>query len=260
MAPVPATRAPAPGVRAMKALRIAAHFGHAVLLVVLRFPAWSREQRLQRIQRWSQQVLASLQIQVHSKQPPRPGFAGLVVANHLSWLDILVLQSLLPGVFIAKSEVRRWPVVGFLAAACATIFVNRSSPRSARAMVEHSAAAMAQGDAVIVFPEGTSSNGEDLGSFHANIFESAIRAQAPVQLLTLKYLDTATGEVAEAAHFVGDMSLLSSLQRVIGSSSIQAHVQLGECLSAQGHSRKSLAQHAHQKIRASLLAPTGPSR
>lgn len=236
-------------------MRIAAHFGHAVLLVTLRFPLWNREHKLQRIQRWSQQVLATLHIQVQSDKPAVRGFAGLVVSNHLSWLDILVLQSLIPGVFIAKSEVRRWPVVGFLAAACSTIFVDRRSARSARTMVEHSTAAMGQGYAVVVFPEGTSSNGQDLGSFHANIFESAIRANASVQLLILKYIDTTTGEAAEAAHFIGDMSLLYSLKRVIGSSSIQACMQLVECISAQGHSRKSLAQYAHQKIRAQLLAP-----
>jgi 1-acyl-sn-glycerol-3-phosphate acyltransferase len=122
-------------------------------------------------------------------------------------------------------------------------------------MVDDTAAAIAQGYAVVVFPEGTSSNGKDLGGFHANIFESAIRAQAPVQLLSLQYLDRATGKGAAAAHFINDMTLLGSLQGVMASSTIQARVHIGDCISVQGHTRKSLAQQAHQRIRAHLFTP-----
>ena len=237
---------------AYKALRIAAHFGHGALLVALRFPNWNKAQRLAAIQQWARRVLATLHIEVQCSQAAPPGFAGLVVCNHLSWLDVLVLQSLMPGTFVAKREVRHWPVVGYLAQACATIFVDRASARSAHAMVEDTTAAIAQGYAVVVFPEGTSSDGSALGSFHANIFESAIRARCEVQLLTLHYLDSATGEAATAAHFIGDMTLAQSLKRVMASSTIAARVHLGERVVALGHTRKSLALHAHGKIRAQL--------
>ena len=120
--------------RPAKLLRIALQFGRAAWLVALRFPHLQQVQKLAHIQRWSQQMLAILEIEVASNKLAPSGFAGLVVSNHLSWLDILVLQSLLPGAFVAKTEVRRWPVVGYLAQACATIFVDRASPRSARAM------------------------------------------------------------------------------------------------------------------------------
>ncbi len=238
--------------RLLKSLRIVALFGHAAWLVALRFPRWQQQQRLDAVQRWARQVLAVLQIEVLSTQAAPAGFAGLVVCNHLSWLDILVLQSLMPGCFVAKKEVRRWPVVGYLAQACATIFVDRSSPRSARAMVEHTAAAIAQGYAVVVFPEGTSSDGSSVGSFHANIFESAIRAGSAVQLLTLRYRDRTTGELARSAHFIDDMTLLASLKSVMRTSTIQACVHMGDCIAAQGHSRKSLAQLSHTKIQAQL--------
>jgi 1-acyl-sn-glycerol-3-phosphate acyltransferase len=247
---------PGSGVRAVriaKSLRLAALFGHAAWLVAVRFPRWQQQQRLDAIQRWAQQVLAVLEIEVQSQPLPRAGFAGLVVSNHLSWLDILVVQSLMPACFVAKTEVRRWPVVGYLAQACATIFVNRASPRSARAMVDDTAAAIAQGYAVVVFPEGTSSDGQTLGHFHANIFESAIRAGAGVQLLTLRYRDRATGATAHRAHFIGDMTLASSLHSVMASSTIQACVHWGDCLVSAGHSRKSLAQLSHQKICAQLM-------
>ena len=224
-------------------------------MVALRFPALDKEQKLQEIQRWAQQVLHILEVEVQSNALPQPGFAGLVVCNHLSWMDVLVLQSLMPGAFVAKTEVRGWPVVGYLAQACATIFVDRSSRRSARAMVERTAAAIAQGYCVVVFPEGTSTDGRNVGSFHANIFESAILARCEVQLLTLQYLDRSTGLAAQAAHFTGDMTLLTSLSKVMATSTIQAQLHIGERLSALGHTRKSLALHAHGKIRTHILTP-----
>lgn len=243
-----------PGLRPLKLLQIANHFRRALFLVRVRFPGATRQGTVAHIQQWASQVLRTLDIQVQCNRPPEPGFAGLVVCNHLSWLDILVLQSLLPGSFVAKKEVRSWPLVGYLAAACATIFVDRSSLHSARQMVERTAEAIRQGYAVVVFPEGTSSDGTELGGFHANIFESAIRAGSGVQLVTLQYLDARTGRAAPQAHYIGEMTFLSSLWRVLGSAPITATVHLGECMDSQGQSRKVLAQQAFERIRRQLKA------
>lgn len=242
----------------LKLLRMALQFGRAAWLVQRHFPGLTQAQRLQEVQRWSRRMLQILEIDIACNPLPQTGFAGLVVSNHVSWLDILVLQALLPGAFVAKTEVRRWPVVGFLAEACATIFVDRSSARSARSMVEDTAAAIAQGYAVVVFPEGTSSNGRTVGSFHANIFESALRAQAAVLCLGLHYRDRSTGDAATQAHFTGDMTLLSSIARVVGSSSIQARVQWGDCIPAQGHNRRTLAALAQHTVHAQLASIAGP--
>ena len=172
----------------------------------------------------------------------------------MSWLDILVIQSLTPGIFVAKDEVRRWPLVGSVAQACATIFVQRASARSARAMVDAGVAAFTQGYCVIGFPEGTSSDGCDVGAFHSNIFECAIKAQSPVQPLSVRYLNAQTGLPSEAPVFVGDTSLATSLQRVMASRSIQAQLHFGACIPAHGQSRKTLAAQAHQHVRRQLLS------
>ena len=243
-----------PGFRPFKLLQIASHFRRALFLAAVRFPRATQARIAGDFQQWASQVLRTLQIQVQSNRTPAAGFAGLVVSNHLSWLDILVLQSLMPGIFVAKQEVRGWPVVGYLTQACSTIFVNRSSIRSARQMVDRTADAIQQGYAVVVFPEGTSSDGSDLGAFHANIFESAIRAGSAVQLVTLKYMDTRTGKAATDAHYIGDMTFASSLWRVLGNSSITACVHIGDCIESHGHSRKTLAQQAHKNIRSQLGA------
>jgi 1-acyl-sn-glycerol-3-phosphate acyltransferase len=243
----------APNLPALKALRLLAAIARAGLILSLHFPKLEPEARQTQMQRWASRVLSILDIEVQCCGALPAAGARLVVANHLSWLDILLIQSLLPGVFVAKSEVRRWPLFGRLAQGCATIFVQRSSSRSARAMVDASAAALARGDRVVGFPEGTSTDGADLGVFHANLFQAALQAQVPVLPLTLRYLDSRTGVPSTAALYIGETTLLASIRMVLASASIRAQVHVGECISPEGQSRKSLAVLAHQHIRGQLL-------
>ncbi len=238
----------------LKVLLLAQEFIRAGVLLRWQFSTLQREQKLQSIQRWARKVLQILEIEVHCNQLPDADFAGLVVSNHLSWLDILVIQSLMPGVFVAKAEVGCWPLIGAMARNCATIFVDRATARSAHAMVDSTVAAFEQGYAVIAFPEGTSTDGSDLGRFHANVFEGAIRAQAQVQPVALRYVDANTGLPAESAHFIGETTLLASLRKVLACSSITTQVHLGHCIGSAGHTRKSLCHHAHRVIRTQLLA------
>ncbi len=237
-------------------LRLAAEFARAAWLMLWLFPRLHRDARLNEIRRWAQRVLLILEVEVQCDGCAPPQFCGLLVANHVSWLDILVIQSVLPGVFVAKAEVRRWPLIGALAQACATIFVQRSSSRSARAMVDACVAAFEQGYCVVGFPEGTSGDGADVGVFHSNIFESAIKGKTQVQPLVLRYVDAQTGLPTQAPVFIGDTTLASSVKRVMATPSIQAKLHFGMCISAHGHSRKTLAAQAHQSMRKQLLGAT----
>jgi 1-acyl-sn-glycerol-3-phosphate acyltransferase len=252
-APTPQAIASTRGVRWLRWLRLAVEFARAGWTLWWHFPRLEREGKLDEIKSWAKRVLLILEVEVACHGSPPSGFAGLVVANHVSWLDILVIQSLLPGVFVAKAEVRRWPLVGSLAQACATIFVQRTSARSARAMVDASVAAFGQGYCVVGFPEGTSGDGSDLGVFHSNIFECAIRAKTQVQPLVLRYVNAQTGQPSEAPVFIGDTTLTSSLKRVMATPSIQAQLHFGAWIPAQGHSRKTLAAQTHQSMRGQLL-------
>jgi 1-acyl-sn-glycerol-3-phosphate acyltransferase len=164
----------------------------------------------------------------------------------------------LPGVFVAKAEVRRWPLIGSMAQVCSTIFVERSSRQSARSMVDDTLKALDQGYSVVAFPEGTSSDGTALGDFHANIFEAAIQARTPVQPVTLRYFNSQTGLADDTVPFIGDTTLASSLRKIMASSSIRSYMHLGECIESSGHNRRSLANQAHQRIRRQLaLQPQG---
>ncbi len=242
-----------PHIPALKAFQLLAAIARASLILSLHFPKLDREARQAQTQRWATRVLSILDIEVQCSGALPAAGARLVVANHLSWLDIVLIQSLLPGVFVAKAEVRRWPLFGRLAQGCATIFVQRSSGRSARAMVQASAAALTLGDCVVGFPEGTSTDGADLGVFHANIFQAAVQAQVPVLPLTLRYLDSRTGQPSSAALYIGDTTLLASMRLVLASKSIRAQVHVGESIPPAGHCRKSLAVLARTNIRAQLL-------
>ncbi len=235
-----------------KLMALLLELSRSSLVLCLRFPRLQPDQKLREIQRWACKVLQILQVEVRFEGARPASGANLIVANHVSWLDILVLQSQLPGVFVAKAEVRRWPLIGAMAQVCSTIFVERSSRQSARRMVDDTLKALDQGYSVLAFPEGTSSDGTDLGIFHANIFEAAIQARTPVQPVTLRYFNSHTGLPDDTVLFIGDTTLVSSLRKVMASSSIRSHVHLGDCINSLGHNRRSLAGHAHQRIRQQL--------
>lgn len=238
-----------------KAGRLLAEFIRAIFILWILFPRLDRPQRLDHGRRWAQRILLILGIEIQCDGVSMPAGAGLVVSNHLSWLDILVIQSLMPAVFVAKAEVRGWPLIGWMAHSCATIFVNRSSRVSAREMADSAASLIEQGFSVVAFPEGTSGDGRDLGTFHSNIFEGAIKTGALVQPVTLKHLHGLTGMPTTAAIYIDDMTLMDSLKNVLATSNLIIQVHLGDCIASAGHGRKSLAQHAHQSIRDQLLTP-----
>ena len=235
----------------LKYLRLFHAFAYAFWIVWFRFPKASREKKLALIQSWSSHVLCIMGIDVcmdaAPQQPTSPG-PQLLVANHVSWLDVLIIQSLQPSVFVAKSEVRDWPLVGAIAQACGVIFVDRSSTSSAKKMVDEVANALQHGYCVAGFPEGTSSEGREVSLFHANLFEAAIHHQVDVCPLALRYTDKVTGHLCIKAAFVGDISFLESLHQVIRADSIQVVVHAGKPLPPQGHSRRTLAHLSHRSV------------
>lgn len=241
----------------IKYLRLLFALGDAFFIVWLKFPSASREQKLNYIRNWSAHVLKVMQIRLHAslaygiKELPQ---SQLLVANHVSWLDVLVIQSIQPSVFIAKSEVRRWPLIGPLANACGVIFVDRSSPSSAKKMVEDVSSALQHGYRVAGFPEGTSSEGYVVSLFHANLFEAAINRDAPVTPVALRYTHTTTRCLCLKAAFVGELGFIESLHQIMTEGSINVDLQFGAPLPPQGHSRRTLAHLSHQSVVNQLIS------
>src|SRR6185295_16037591 len=154
---------------------------------------------LKRVGWWNARLLRLLGIALHSSGTPRQG-ATLIVANHVSWLDILAINAVHPCRFVSKADVRHWPLIGWLVACGGTLFIERERKRDALRVVHQVADALRQGQTLAVFPEGTTSDGHGLLPFHANLLQAAVATSTPVQPVALRFSD-ATHEVSIAVEF-----------------------------------------------------------
>ena len=239
----------------MSSLRAAWRLGRATLhalsglaIILFVFPRRSEIQRNAHVQAWALKMLAVLGVRLELYgQPPVSG-PVLLVANHISWLDILVMHAARHCRFVAKAEVRHWPLIGRLATGGGTLFIERESRRDAMRVVHHMAESLKRGEIVAVFPEGTTSNGQDLLPFHANLIQAAISADAPAQPVALSFLDTATRNTSLAPCYIGDDSLVESLWRTLGSPPITAVVRYGAPRKAGGKSRREWATELRSAV------------
>ncbi len=236
----------------IKYLRLIHAFGNAFWILWIKFPRLNRERKLEEIKAWSQHTLEILGIQVLHETSLNPieqsSVPLMFVANHVSWVDALIIQSIQPSIFVAKTEVKAWPIVGSIAKGCGVVFVDRGSPSSARRMVDEVSSALHHGYCVAVFPEGTSSEGNAVSFFHANLFEAAINHNIQIQPLAIRYTNPATGALCLKAAFIGDIGFVQSLHQVMSATGIQAKVHAGDMLSPQGHSRRTLAHLSHRSV------------
>ena len=231
-----------------KLLRGLWHVAVGMWWIYAHFPQLSAEQREMRVQAWSLQLLALWGIHLKVLGQPVLNGPALLVANHISWLDISVIHAARHCRFVAKSDIRNWPLIGTLATGCATLFIERTSRKDALRMVKDMADAMKEGDVVAVFPEGTTSDGRDLLPFHANLIQSAIQADAPVQPMSLKFIDAASGEPSYAPCYIGDDTLVGSMWRTLTASRITAVVHFGEPQTANGRDRRAWVNDLRQDI------------
>jgi 1-acyl-sn-glycerol-3-phosphate acyltransferase len=165
---------------------------------------------------------------------------ALVAANHISWLDIAAVLALEPMRVVAKSEVRRWPVVGLLAARAGTLFIERGRLRRLPATVAEIAAALRAGQHVLVFPEGTTWCGRTRGRLYPATFQAAIDAEAAVRPLVLRYR-LADGTPTTVAAFLGPDTLPASLWRVAATRGLVVEVDPAPAMPAGGATRRGLA-------------------
>jgi len=238
-----------------KILRGLWHLLAGLWTIYMRFPRLGTEQREMQVQAWSLQFLALWGIHLRVIGQPVVSGPALLVSNHISWLDILVIHAARYCRFVSKSDVRDWPLVGALATGSGTLYIERSSRKDALRMVGDMADALKDGDVLAVFPEGTTSDGLSLLPFHANLIQSAIAAEAPVQPMSLQFIDAHTGELSLAPCYIGDDTLLGSIWRTLTSSEITAVVRFGPLQTAQGRERRQWAADLHECVQ-SLLDET----
>lgn len=237
---------------AFRLSRVGLHLAWAVGVAAFAYPLIGHEARLRLKQRWSRQLLVLLGIRLEAARPAPP--RGLLVANHISWLDIYVINALSPAAFVCKAEVRAWPIIGWLCARTDTVFIERGSSSAARRANEALAARLAGGVAV-VFPEGTTSDGARLLPFRSALLQAAIDSGSIVQPLALSYLD-ASGRRTPVAAYCGDTTLWQSLRVIAGARGLSVRVEILPPLATQERTRRELAEAAHGHIGAVLARLT----
>ncbi len=190
---------------------------------------------------------AGVRLRVTGGDRFREGGGALVVANHMSWIDVLALDAVQPVRMLAKHEVRDWPVIGGLATRTGALFVDRAGLRALPATVAATADALRAGGAVGVFPEGTTWCGEAAGPFRRAAFQAAIDAAADAAVVVRPVaigFRLADGTPARGAAFVGEQTLLDSLLRVLRLPGLECEVSVLPAIDPAGPDRRELAARA----------------
>ena len=218
-----------------------------LLTELLAFPLLGFRRRQDLIQGWSRVLLRVCGVRMRRQGRPVLQGPALWVANHVSWLDIFVIDAVRPTSFIAKSDIRRWPVIGLLVAWAGTLFIDRRQRHAVREAGRQMRDCFDRGDAVGLFPEGTTTEGLDVRPFHAGLFEAAMRADVPVQPIALRFLQH--GRRTTRFAFVGEQTLLGNLWILLGARGVVVEAEFLPPLApgAEG-GRAELARRAHQAI------------
>ena len=232
---------------AWRLARALLHIVSGLLTILLRFPRLSAEQREMRVQVWSRAMLAHLGIRLDVRGAASLPGPLLLVANHISWLDITSLHAARFCRFVSKADVKVWPLIGALASGVGTLFIQRESRRDAMRVVHDMADRLRAGDVLAVFPEGTTSDGIDLLPFHANLLQAAVSAGSPVQPVAVQFLD-AHGQRSLAPCYVGDDTLLGSVWRTARARGITVRIVFGEPQSAEGRERRAWAHALREDV------------
>ena len=200
----------------LRLIRLGLHFAFGFIMLALVYTRLPRHKQAALAGRWSHQLLSLLavELQTYGHVPQTVPGNTLVVANHVSWLDIIALSVRTTPRFIAKREILAWPIIGWMVARAGTLFIDRTNRRDASRVNQIMASSLQQGDCLCVFPEGTTTNGFHMLPFKSSLFESALLASSQVQPVALRYLD-ADGNPTDAPSYSGNTTLWQSLGKLL---------------------------------------------
>ncbi|RJG07796.1 1-acyl-sn-glycerol-3-phosphate acyltransferase [Noviherbaspirillum cavernae] len=240
----------------VRLLRVVLHLFAGLAISAFVYPLIGEAGRQAQIRRWSMKLVALCGVEVETRHAAgaQPAPRALIVANHISWLDIFVINSLQASRFVAKSDIRDWPLLGWLCEKAGTIFISRGRVRDVRRIYEGLVTSLHAGEHVAFFPEGTTGSQGSVLPFHANLFEAAIEAEVPVQPYALRYVD-AQGRLHPAADFVGDMTFVQSMLTILKARGMKAELTILPIIeTAPDSHRRELADAAHRVIESALSA------
>ncbi|KAB2912553.1 MAG: 1-acyl-sn-glycerol-3-phosphate acyltransferase [Hyphomicrobiaceae bacterium] len=227
----------------------------AVFKVALLYPHWPVSRRRVEVRAWAQTALEIFGVRTciagRSTAPSQP---CMLVANHVSWLDVFVILSFADARFVAKAQVARWPLVGGLARALGTVFIDRSARASAAATNAMVRGLFFEKSTVCIFPEGTTTDGSMIKVFRAPLLQAAIDQAVDIQPIALRYVRPDGSPGTEAA-FTGEMSLLRSLWMLAGCSALRTDITLLTPVGAADFNRHDLANQLQRSIASHLDVP-----
>lgn len=249
-------------IRGLRIARLALHLAHGMLVAATVFPHITGARRQAHIRRWSQRLLTILAIRLdvvrhpHARDvsPPR----AMLVANHVSWIDIFAIDAIMPARFVAKSEVARWPLVGWLSTRAGTLYVSRARRHDTARINRDVHAALERGELVAVFPEGTTTDGSRLLKFHSSLLQPAVSGQAAIVPVAVSYWKGDGMRCTELA-YDGHWSLWDTVRRMVRVPRIRCTLTLLPHLHPEQH-RRELAGAAHRAIAHALDAQLNGSR
>ena len=232
---------------AWRLARIAAHLALGLATCAVVFPWAGQALRERIVRRWSGALLRICRVHVEpAAGVPALGHA-LVAANHVSWLDIFVINAHHPCRFVAKAEIRAWPVLGWLAYKAGTVFIARGSRRELRTIFKGIVDALHAGQRVAFFPEGTTAPQGSPLPFHANLFEAAIDAQVLLQPYALAYVDAA-GAPHGAIDYLDDTTFGQSMMKILSGPPVRAQLTCLAPIAAAGAHRRELAKAVEEAV------------
>lgn len=238
--------------RLLRLTLLTAWVGCGLLVLALWFPWLAAGARGEVTRTWSRGLLNILGVRCRVEGAwQRSG--GLVVANHVSWLDPFVLLSIHPMHFVAKAEVRRWPVFGWLAEHAGTVFVNRERPRDVSRVASAFAGRVDDGEMVAMFPEATTSDGSYVRPFKTALFQVAVTQVVPCLPVALSYVQPET-------IWIDDMSFVHSIWQIAALRRVDVRVVICAAVLPGGQGRRDLAQQSERVIAATLSLPVRRSR
>lgn len=232
--------------------RVACHIIYGIWLACF-FPALSQGIRQRIMKHWSRTLLDMLHVkfEVRGCMQPANMSGRILVANHVSWLDVFALNAVVPAYFVAKSEIRDWPLLGWLCHRAGTLFVKRSVRRDTVRINREISDVLKQGECIALFPEGTSTDNVLPGHFHSSLLQVAIDINVAICPVAIRYHDGA-GKANSDAAFVGDMSFVQSLWKIMCSPSLHVTLFYLPPLPCEGKNRRLLASEAQGSIHMEL--------
>jgi 1-acyl-sn-glycerol-3-phosphate acyltransferase len=233
------------------------HAAAAALILRFVYPRVAPERHRALMRWWSAKLLRILNIEALVGGEPPPGAAAMIVANHVSWIDIFLIASVRPTRFIAKSEIRGWPIAGWIADRAGTLFIRRDQLRDMARIDARVREMLVQGDCVGLFPEGITTEGDELRKFHSSLFEPAVANGARVHAAAIRY-EHLDGSLCRQMSFIGERTFMESMGLIVRQKAVRARITFAPPIETVGASRRDIAAAVEDRIASLLgLRPAG---